>query len=65
MNINIVTIKKIYNFNNGMDDLEYYYNIIYPVVIVSTYASRINIRRWKDDMNLIIFKYIPHVQIRV
>lgn len=65
MNINIVTIKKIYNFNNGMDDLEYYYDIIYPVVIVSTYASRINIRRWKDDMNLITFKYIPHVQIRV
>lgn len=65
MNINIVTIKKIYNFNNGIGDLEYYYNIIYSVVIVSIYASRINIQRWKDVVNLIIFKYISRIRIRV
>lgn len=57
--------KKIYNFNNGIGDLEYYYNIIYSVVIVSIYASRINIQRWKDVVNLIIFKYISRIRIRV
>lgn len=65
MNINVVTIKEIYNFNNGIGDLGYYYNIIYSVVIVSTYASRISIRRWKNHTNLIIFKYILRIRLRV
>lgn len=65
MNINVVTIKEIYNFNNGIGDFGYYYNIIYSVVIVSTYASRISIRRWKNHTNLIIFKYILRIRLRV